>query len=779
MAKDETAGPQATPELDSVFEADEEVIDLLEVVKPGKPIAKRSDGDMDFSADLNSMLDSLSRAEQSKAAEEETFAGTQPFPDPTPVSHEVDPDESLEMPGLDDLDDILKSLDAGAKQAAASPGMAPPPDGHDDSDLLASLPDLDAAPAEPQPAAENPDEDILSAALQEMEGALDPLEPDPDAPAAPPLSPLEDDAEALLAELGLGDTAPQDSVPPPAAAAPPPPSADDDPFESALAAQAQPVAPPAGGEADLDIEALLAEADAPGQATPSVPDDQDLLAAAAGSVPPAAAPAMETDPFAMAMAALEASEVDAASPDEQELDIDALLAEAAPQAEEEASDSSPALAETPEEQQTEVEALPEIGQDLPTLPDDPFEAALAGQTPAPKAPDHEEPPQTDASALHFPEEPELSSAPPGPEEEDAAGPLQDGDMAEMEAAPLAGATDEAPLPPQESPRTVSVQGKIALKNPRAVKNAAAPASADTVEEPGQEDALLKNSLETAIGDIASEDLDGSAPTDALKEAPVMEDTELNAQPLAEDLTPLENGEQDAAVMTEQEKTAPEDLPDAAADAALPSEEADQNATGSRFDEVDLNELDALLDDMLASAPASGPAPAGLAAEQSAGAAQELSGAGQGIPELASELSALRLDLEAACRDIHDELAELREVRLAAQESEPPAQTPGDAFEDIQTRLDIQEAQLSAQSARLDELDQTVAREAAPQQDQNAGSEQDAYLQKLGQQVSDLLDRMQAMEQRMADFQTTLEKSAAQAAAKIIREEIAALLEGAE
>jgi len=137
MAKDEN-GLNLALETDPA-EADEDVVDLLEVVKPGKTLSKASDADEDFSADLESMLDTLSKAEQAKAAEE----GMQPFPDPTPVDHEVDPHESLAMPAMDDFDDILNAL-----------GASPPPaaenalDEQDALDMFPAtpMPDLDAVP---------------------------------------------------------------------------------------------------------------------------------------------------------------------------------------------------------------------------------------------------------------------------------------------------------------------------------------------------------------------------------------------------------------------------------------------------------------------------------------------------------------------------------------------------------------------------------------------------------------------------------------------------------
>ncbi|MCL1939430.1 MAG: hypothetical protein FWG04_02080 [Desulfovibrionaceae bacterium] len=154
MAKDEH-GLNLALETDSA-EADDEIVDLLEVVKPGKVVSKASDADEDFSADLESMLDTLSKAEQAKAAEE----NDQPFPDPTPVDHEVDPDESLDMPSMDDLDDILNALGAPTQPSpsvenADAPDLPPADD----------MPDLDAVPVAKSsavPVAPPSEEDLLS-----------------------------------------------------------------------------------------------------------------------------------------------------------------------------------------------------------------------------------------------------------------------------------------------------------------------------------------------------------------------------------------------------------------------------------------------------------------------------------------------------------------------------------------------------------------------------------------------------------------------------------------
>lgn len=125
MPNDTDSKDYTDPDLELAGENDDDddVIDLLQVVKPGKAVdTKRNENDeVDFSADLEAMLDSLSEAEKKAASGEEEEA----FPDPTPVEHEVDHDEALDLPGMDDIDKLLEDLgepgsDSGADESALS-----------------------------------------------------------------------------------------------------------------------------------------------------------------------------------------------------------------------------------------------------------------------------------------------------------------------------------------------------------------------------------------------------------------------------------------------------------------------------------------------------------------------------------------------------------------------------------------------------------------------------------------------------------------------------------
>ena len=89
---------------------DDDILDLLEVVEVGKGVAEGSsdNAEADFAANLDSMLDDL----ESQESED------MPFPDPTPVDHEVDLNESLDLPSMDDLDNLLAELGAEAPATA-------------------------------------------------------------------------------------------------------------------------------------------------------------------------------------------------------------------------------------------------------------------------------------------------------------------------------------------------------------------------------------------------------------------------------------------------------------------------------------------------------------------------------------------------------------------------------------------------------------------------------------------------------------------------------------
>ncbi|MDR0827283.1 MAG: hypothetical protein LBN33_05330 [Desulfovibrio sp.] len=225
-------------------DTDEEIVDLLEVVKPGKNVPRSGAGDdADFTEDLESMLDNLSETENAPPV-----SGVKNFPDPTPVDYHVDHNESLDLPDMDELDDILQSLEP------------------DDQKALSKTPDTDST-------------------LEEIQSELEDL-PDPDAVPVPEI---------------MGD---KDMTKPPQKAAPAaaPVAAPVDPFEAAGAIAAAALQQTGSGSGEVPeilidtegLEDILAGANAP--ATPEKALGEDS-APASPADPDQADFGMENDPY--------------------------------------------------------------------------------------------------------------------------------------------------------------------------------------------------------------------------------------------------------------------------------------------------------------------------------------------------------------------------------------------------------------------------------------------------------------------------------------------------
>ncbi|MDR1489204.1 MAG: hypothetical protein LBS65_01770 [Desulfovibrio sp.] len=117
-------------------DADDEIVDLLEVIKPGRNVPRSAADDADFTADLDSMLDTLSATEKARADGIKNL-------DPNPVGYKVDHNESLNLPDMDELDDILASLAPDDRSALR---QAPAPSPEITLPEAPDLPDLDALP---------------------------------------------------------------------------------------------------------------------------------------------------------------------------------------------------------------------------------------------------------------------------------------------------------------------------------------------------------------------------------------------------------------------------------------------------------------------------------------------------------------------------------------------------------------------------------------------------------------------------------------------------------
>jgi hypothetical protein len=189
--------PNDTPPLEITDTDNDDIVDLLEIVKPGNAVPFRSatpEKADDFSADLEAILGQAADAENNPDAAPPT-----PFPDPTPVDHAVDPDETLSMPSMDDLNNLLASL--GADSGPASSAPAPP------QEKGAALPDLDALPmAGQRPPAVPGQQDAPNVPL-DLDFDLTPPRTAPPAPADGPQRPsaaappaVETPPEILLQE---------------------------------------------------------------------------------------------------------------------------------------------------------------------------------------------------------------------------------------------------------------------------------------------------------------------------------------------------------------------------------------------------------------------------------------------------------------------------------------------------------------------------------------------------------------------------------------------------
>ncbi|MDR2668994.1 MAG: hypothetical protein LBC14_03450, partial [Desulfovibrio sp.] len=337
MPNDDEKSPNF--EVDESGDADDDIIDLLEVVKPGRPLSAAEQDDADFTDDLESMLDDLSREELSSAQ-----SGVRKFPDPTPVDYRVDHNERLDIPDMDDLDNILQSLGADGRRAAhrESGAVEPLPDikepplsdldavplaGDDEDEAFfqaapagGGTEDEDAFPLHVDTIAEKADEEAIELdmdGLGELLAAVPPPPPDgaaqgpagegkPVAPVADTASPPEPTLEAvpaaraaaaepppdLLRAVEPEDTGPaaqQDSPPP---AAPPKTKA-----PSGAAPGPAPAAPPVTPPAQ-------AAATEPPHDPPQVTGPEETAPAPHHDAPPPAAPeAPQATPAAPAPAA--------------------------------------------------------------------------------------------------------------------------------------------------------------------------------------------------------------------------------------------------------------------------------------------------------------------------------------------------------------------------------------------------------------------------------------------------------------------------------------------
>ena len=652
----------------------EEIIDLTDLIEEGDSSARvsRESAEKDMLADqmkslndvpheaddaIDALLHQMEADAPAPAAQpaEELTSPSLSGPDAPSQGPDVNPNEQIVMPGIDDVDDLLNHLDIPGQPHAAADAPADDDTALDSAveGLLSSV-GVDVA-AKPAPAAPAP---APAATIPDAK-------PVP-APPATPAAEADDPMESLLREMS-GSAKP--------AAAPARPSMDDD-MEAAL---------------NADLDSLMADLGDP------------VLPAAAQ--PAAAAPLTDLP-----------SADTGASPAESD-GLDALLDEPA------------------------------------SLKDNTAGMPLA--SPAPAAPTSLD----DMAAL-------LDAAPASPS--DGAAPLDDmfnEELAALEkkvaksapAAPAAAGADD--MLADLDAALADLPDAAAAVTPPAAPAAPAAAGADDMLA-DLDDALEETSNATEISAVADdEDIDApQAADETMMDAPAVSGDSGALADLGTRLEVLE-----ALFRTAQERL------DSMESGLSGAPQAD--AAQSRLDE-----LTARLESVEA------------AAQAAAAAAQADSETGERLNQQLEAQQAAQQAAQDAAQSRLDELtARLESAEAAAQAAAAAAQADSETGERLNRQLEAQQAaQQAAQDATQTRLDELAARlesaEAAAQAAADAAqadSETGERLNALETQAGSILARLEALESHLndmaPDFNARIEKAAAAAAARILREEIAALL----
>ena len=668
----------------------EEIIDLTDLIEEGDSSARvsRESAEKDMLADqmkslndvpheaddaIDALLHQMEADAPAPAAQpaEELTSPSLSGPDAPSQGPDVNPNEQIVMPGIDDVDDLLNHLDIPGQPHAAADAPADDDTALDSAveGLLSSV-GVDVA-AKPAPAAPAP---APAATIPDAK-------PVPASPATPAAE-ADDPMESLLREMS-GSAKP--------AAAPARPSMDDD-MEAAL---------------NADLDSLMADLGDP------------VLPAAAQ--PAAAAPLTDLP-----------SADTGASPAESD-GLDALLDEPA------------------------------------SLKDNTAGMPLA--SPAPAAPTSLD----DMAAL-------LDAAPASPS--DGAAPLDDMFNEELAALEKTVAKSAPAAPAAAGADDMLADLDAALADlPDAAAAVTPPAAPAAPAAAGADDMLA--------------DLD-----DALADLP---DAAAAATPPAAPAAPATAGADD--MLADLDATL-DDLPDAAAAVTPPAAPA-APAAGADDMLADLDdaleetsnatEISAVADDEDIDAP--------QAADETMMDAPAVSGDSGALADLGTRLEVLealfwtaqeRLDsmesglsgapqADAAQSRLDELTARLESVEAAAQAAAAAAQADSETGERLNQQLEAQQAaQQAAQDATQTRLDELAARlesaEAAAQAAADAAqadSETGERLNALETQAGSILARLEALESHLndmaPDFNARIEKAAAAAAARILREEIAALL----
>ena len=755
----------------------------------------------------------------------------------TQTDHHIDPNEQLNMPGMGDVDSLLDSLDIPPQPSDREADTASPETPDQAVDALLNdfnAPSAPAAPAaaasatemaaEPRPNLNAPDLDELLASVgaapqsnptSEIDDLLNAASPITEvAPAAPQKTFSNDDLDSLLeaaagqasgpgpimtAEPALQPTAASQpaAVPQPVAAPQPGPSAGMDvDIDSLLAAAANdmqqadaaepeaapaPVsAPPAAAVTNDDLDSLLAAATAGLEAEPSPAPAQSAAPEAAPATPPASASTPTSGPGDMGV------------------DIDSLLAAVDAKAAPEAAAEPQA---TPEMADPFADALQAVADATPAQPDTApeIEAAQAHETQPEPAPELGSEPEFEAETAPEPE----SATEPASEETAQPELAADTQPEIMELLPEDQTAETAPAAIAEAAEAGADTDTVAepAADIEAMMAAAAgeTLSADASAEQDIPAESVDDLLAAMSADLSAQPEADILPESAAESAAEAVPTENDAQPLFEPLA------EPAAAFVEEPmadfaaQAAPDETPQHAQPDLHEFETSHAALAAQLQDDTDLTGLEsqAVLDTTLATVSAE---------------------ALEAVMTQANEASSHALDAFAQAFDASSRAADAAEAvgNLAARVElcERALEEAGDRIIALETALETQIAvlhNLTATALPRQELEgmfmeghplyqglmeciskavaETLAatpasahtpaltRNAAPADVQ---AQIDEHLQPVitaariaTARIDSLEGRLDALEPR---FNDRIEKAAAAAAARILREEIGRLLE---
>ena len=753
----------------------------------------------------------------------------------TQTDHHIDPNEQLNMPGMGDVDSLLDSLDIPPQPSDREADTASPETPDQAVDALLNdfnAPSAPAAPAaaasatemaaEPRPNLNAPDLDELLASVgaapqsnptSEIDDLLNAASPITEvAPAAPQKTFSNDDLDSLL-EAAAG----QASGPGPIMTAEPAlqPTAASQP-----AAVPQPVAAPQPGPSagmDVDIDSLLAaaandmqQADAAEPETAPAPvsappaaavtnDDLDSLLAAATAgleAEPSPSPAQSAAPEAAPATPAESASTPTSGPGDMGVDIDSLLAAVDAKAAPEAAAEPQA---TPEMADPFADALQAVADATPAQPDTApeIEAAQAHETQPEPAPELGAEPEFEAETAPEPE----SATEPASEETAQPELAADTQPEIMELLPEDQTAETAPAAIAEAAEAGADTDTVAepAADIEALMAAAAgeTLSADASAEQDIPAESVDDLLAAMSADLSAQPEVDILPESAAESAAEAVPTEDDAQPLFEPLA------EPAAAFVEEPmadfaaQAAPEEAPQHAQPDLHEFETSHAALAAQLQDDTDLTGLEsqAVLDTTLATVSAE---------------------ALEAVMTQANEASSHALDAFAQAFDASSRAADAAEAvgNLAARVElcERALEEAGDRIIALETALETQIAvlhNLTATALPRQELEgmfmeghplyqglmeciskavaetlaatpapaPALAQHAAPADVQ---AQIDEHLQPVitaariaTARIDSLEGRLDALEPR---FNDRIEKAAAAAAARILREEIGRLLE---